>query len=72
MSTAPAGSAELTQPAPEALALSGTWTARGLGVLTPKLDSVHVPSGVEIVADASSIEALDTAAPGCCMTCLGD
>lgn len=61
MSTAPPGSAELTQPAPGALALSGSWTARGLGVLSPRLDSVHVPSGVEIVADAARIDALDTA-----------
>lgn len=48
-------------PTPQGLALSGSWTARGIGVGGPGL---NVPSGGDksaLVIDGSRIEALDTA-----------
>ncbi|MNI18376.1 putative phospholipid ABC transporter permease protein MlaE [compost metagenome] len=46
---------------PQVLALSGSWTALGMGSLTSELDSLAVPAGEHWVIDASGIEALDTA-----------
>ena len=53
--------AAVTQPTPHDLALSGSWTARGMGAIGQQLESVHVPYRTEVLADGACIEALDTA-----------
>lgn len=53
--------AALSQPTPQRLSLSGHWTSRGVGALTPTLDAVHLSSATPASADGSQIEALDTA-----------
>ena len=53
--------AAIAQPSPQDLALSGSWTARGLGLIEPQLESVRVPLKTQAVADGTRIEALDTA-----------
>jgi len=53
--------AAIAQPNPQALALSGSWTAHGLGAIARELDSVRLGSKTEAIADGASIEALDTA-----------
>ncbi|MFC5705248.1 ABC transporter permease [Aeromonas eucrenophila] len=55
--TAPAA---ITQTTPQALVLSGAWTARGVGRLTGELDALSVPAGSDWIIDASGIEAFDT------------
>jgi len=52
--------AAIAQPAPAELALSGSWTARGIGAIEHQLESVQVPSTPEAIADGARIEALDT------------
>jgi len=61
MSAVPVGAAAIAQPAPEALALSGDWTSRGIGSLNRTIEALRVQSGTGIVADATGIGALDTA-----------
>jgi len=51
--------ASITQPTPQVLALSGCWTARGIGGIGPQLASLHVAATA--TADAAGIEALDSA-----------
>jgi phospholipid/cholesterol/gamma-HCH transport system permease protein len=58
LSVAPAA---IAQPAPQELALSGSWTARGIGAIEPQLAALSAPSTSEIVVDGARIEALDTA-----------
>jgi len=58
LSVAPAA---IAQPAPQELALSGSWTARGIGAIEPQLDALSAPSRSETVVDGARIEALDTA-----------
>ena len=58
MSVVPAA---ITQPTPQELALSGSWTARGIGAIEPQLDALSAPSKSEMVVDGARIEALDTA-----------
>ena len=58
MSVVPAA---IAQPTPQELALSGSWTARGIGAIERQLESVRVPSKTEAIADGARIEALDTA-----------
>lgn len=58
LSAAPAAIAQLT---PQDLALSGSWTARGIGAIQRQLESVRFPSKAEVIADGACIEALDTA-----------
>ncbi|MCE9956572.1 ABC transporter permease [Aeromonas rivipollensis] len=53
--------AAMSRATPQALVLSGSWTALGMGRLTSELDALAVPSGEAWVIDASGIEALDTA-----------
>ncbi len=61
MNATTVGSAAFTQPTPRALALSGHWTARGVGAVAAQLDSLRGTSGQPLVADGSGVEALDTA-----------
>ena len=58
MPTAPAA---IARPTPQDLALSGSWTALGIGVIQPQLDAVSAPAKSELVVDGARIEALDTA-----------
>ncbi len=51
--------ASLSQATPQALVLRGSWTARGIGAIESQLETVHAAAGS--VADATGIEALDTA-----------
>jgi phospholipid/cholesterol/gamma-HCH transport system permease protein len=53
--------AALAQPSPQELALSGCWTARGIGSMAHRLGAVHVAPGTTAVADGTRVEALDTA-----------
>ncbi|WP_429098945.1 ABC transporter permease [Aeromonas rivipollensis] len=53
--------AAMSRAMPQVLALSGSWTARGIGRLTSELDALAAPAGESWVIDASGIEALDTA-----------
>ena len=58
LSVAPAA---IAQPTPQDLALSGCWTARGIGTIERQLGSVRVPPQTQAIADGAQIEALDTA-----------
>ncbi|HUX25519.1 MAG TPA: MlaE family lipid ABC transporter permease subunit [Burkholderiales bacterium] len=58
MSAAPAAIAQLT---PQDLALSGSWTARGIGAVQRQLESVRFASKAVVIADGARVEALDTA-----------
>ena len=51
--------AAVNQPTPEELALSGSWTARGIGTIGAQLDALSVPD--KLVIDGARIESLDTA-----------
>ena len=53
--------AAIAQPTPQELALSGSWTARGIGAIEPQLAALSAPSRSEIVVVGARIEALDTA-----------
>ncbi len=46
---------------PQELALSGQWTARGVGAIATQLDAFHRAEQAETVADATQIDALDSA-----------
>jgi len=60
MDTLPALPAKLTQTTLHELALSGAWTARGIGRLAPRLDALSTANPSEIVIDAEHIVAFDT------------
>src|SRR5450756_1153993 len=51
----------IAQRTPQGLALSGSWTARGIGAIEPQLDALSAPPKTELVVDGARIEALDTA-----------
>ncbi|MCU6435006.1 MlaE family lipid ABC transporter permease subunit [Undibacterium sp. Jales W-56] len=53
--------AAIEQLSPQAIALSGLWTARGIGSLESKLDAFPAPSQSSVVVDGARIHALDTA-----------
>lgn len=53
--------AAFTQVSPTLMALTGAWTARGLGLLESNLVSVAAPNAGGFVIEASGITALDTA-----------
>jgi phospholipid/cholesterol/gamma-HCH transport system permease protein len=53
--------AAISQSAPQVLDLSGHWTALGIGAIERELKSVRLGSGAAGTADASGIDALDTA-----------
>jgi phospholipid/cholesterol/gamma-HCH transport system permease protein len=58
LSVAPAA---VAQPTPRELALSGCWTARGIGAIEPQLEALSAPAKSEMAVDGARIEALDTA-----------
>ena len=53
--------AAFAHPNPQEITLSGSWTARGLGVMEPGLASLQVAGTSAVAVDASHIDALDTA-----------
>src|SRR4051812_39989128 len=59
MKSAPVAPADLAQPTPSELALSGAWTALGAsGVARKRIENLRVPSG-QVVVDGEAVEALD-------------
>jgi phospholipid/cholesterol/gamma-HCH transport system permease protein len=61
MNPNPQRPATLTQACSKALVLSGAWTARGIGAQESQLKSVQLPPQSQVSADATHIDALDTA-----------
>jgi len=61
MDTLAAAPAAIAQPTPQELALSGAWTARGVGAVVQQLESLRIPAGTKAIAECARIEALDTA-----------
>lgn len=61
MTLSPAAPAAISRTTPQELALSGSWTAHGIGHVATELDALAAPSGTAMVIDASRIEAFDTA-----------
>lgn len=58
----PPAPATLAQPTPQALVLSGAWTAFGLGDMEARLRGLRLPRAEgEVAVDASGLQALDTA-----------
>lgn len=53
--------ASIAQTTSTDLALSGRWTARGIGTIEPQIEAIRAFSNAEVVADGSGIGALDTA-----------
>lgn len=53
--------ATFSQPTPQTLALSGAWTALGLGAMEQQLQALRWPAGGDVVVDGSGLKALDTA-----------
>ncbi|MEO8102950.1 MAG: ABC transporter permease [Betaproteobacteria bacterium] len=61
MNATPSPAAAIDQPVENELALSGSWTARGIGTIQRELDTLRVPARTEVMADGTRLEALDTA-----------
>jgi phospholipid/cholesterol/gamma-HCH transport system permease protein len=61
MDPMPVATAAVARSTPQALALSGSWTARGIGAVGTQLDALSTPSTPELIIDGARIEALDTA-----------
>ena len=53
--------AAIAQPTPHELALSGCWTARGIGPIAEQLEAISIGVEAEATADGARIEAMDTA-----------
>jgi len=56
-----AAPAAIDRSSPQALALSGSWTARGLAAIEPQFDALSAPAAGAPTVDGSQIAALDTA-----------
>lgn len=61
MNTSSTTPAAIDRPTAQELALSGCWTARGIGAIAPQLDALAAPAKAGLVVDGARIEALDTA-----------
>ncbi|KXB31793.1 hypothetical protein AT959_05455 [Dechloromonas denitrificans] len=61
MTQTPATAASVTRTKPLEVALSGSWTVRGIGRIDSELNTLSMPSGSTMVIDASRIEAFDSA-----------
>ncbi len=61
MNALPIKPAAITQPTPNKLELSGSWTARGISAIASRLDALSTPEKSETVIDGAQIEAFDTA-----------
>jgi phospholipid/cholesterol/gamma-HCH transport system permease protein len=53
--------ASISQPTPGEIALSGCWTALGMGAVERQLEALRVAAKTRVIADAEHIQALDTA-----------
>ena len=53
--------AVITTATPQALALSGSWTARGSAAIATRIDAMQVPAGTPATLDASGVVAFDSA-----------
>lgn len=53
--------ASITQTLPDNLALSGSWTGRGIGTIEPQLETLSRSGHSPLIVDAAQIEALDSA-----------
>ena len=51
MKPASVATAAIAQPSPQALSLSRSWTARGIGTIEHLLESVRVPARTQAVVD---------------------
>lgn len=60
MTRSPVTPAAIAQPNPDELALSGCWTALGMGALDRQLDALAVSHQAQVVVDGTRVEALDT------------
>ncbi len=54
-------SAAIAQPSGRELIVSGRWTAYGLGGLPSQLEALHIPAGMQAIADGSRVVDLDAA-----------
>ena len=61
MKPAPVTPAEIAQPTPQDIALSGSWTARAISAVAPRLEALRIPAKTAVHADGARIDALDTA-----------
>jgi phospholipid/cholesterol/gamma-HCH transport system permease protein len=61
MKSAPDMPAAISQPTPNDLALSGSWTARSITAVGPFLESLRIPAKTQVRADGSAMDAMDTA-----------
>lgn len=52
--------AAVDQSLPQELALSGSWTVRGMGAIGTQLDALTVPVRSEMIVNGTHIDALDT------------
>jgi phospholipid/cholesterol/gamma-HCH transport system permease protein len=59
--TVQATPAEIAQPSPQSLILSGCWSAGGIVGLEQRVDSLRFAATTALLADAGSMEELDTA-----------
>jgi phospholipid/cholesterol/gamma-HCH transport system permease protein len=57
----PATPAAITQPSAEVVALSGAWTAFGIGTLEQEIDALTVRDRTQVSLDGTRVEAFDTA-----------
>ncbi len=53
--------AAITTPSPGEIALSGSWTAEGIGALAATLQSMPLATGKRVAASGAALEALDSA-----------
>lgn len=60
MTLIPAAPAEITRTGSQEFALSGAWTAQGIGQIETQLKALSASVGSSMVIDASRIEAFDT------------
>ena len=63
MKPLPRASAAIVQPTPNELALSGQWTALGIGTLDHQLNTLTVSpkaANTDVIVDGSSVEGIDT------------
>jgi len=61
MTLIPAAPAAIARTTPQELALSGSWTARGIGQIDAGFAALAASPGSAMVVDASGIDAFDTA-----------
>lgn len=61
MNTLSGAPAAINQPTAQEIALSGSWIARAIGAIEPRLDTLSPPEKSKVVVDGAQVEALDTA-----------